>query len=226
MVQSQGDHSGQNQVEPEHTDQHQGQGTEAKAPTGPSKWNHELEVLQWDLSPHWSPQRVGGPSPYAAPGLWVPSRALLLRTPGSGLRGPSPARELGMRPAGFTARPGDAPGTEGVGDMGAWKRGQGEEKEVRRGGGEDQGRKEEYRAGPERRQPDVLESQSRGFGVWAPPLLQPFPSLPIALTACPPPPPSPITPPTGTHPSCSQRSLSFQHPSSITLLPQSGPGES
>ena len=61
--------------------------------------------------------------------------------------------------------------------MGAWKTGQGEEKEVRRGEGEDQGRKEEHRAGPERRQLDFPESQSRGFGVWAPPLLQPFPSI-------------------------------------------------
>ena len=49
--------------------------------------------------------------------------------------------------------------------MGAWKRGQGEEKEVRRGEGEDPGRKEKHKAGPERRQPDFPESQSRGFGV-------------------------------------------------------------
>lgn len=92
MVQSQGDHSGQKQVEPEHTDQHQGQGTEAKAPTGPLKWNPELEVFQWGLSPHWSPQRVGGPSPHVAPGLWVPSRALLLGTPGSWTSGAFPGQ--------------------------------------------------------------------------------------------------------------------------------------
>lgn len=51
MVQSQGDHSGQKQVEPQHTDQHQGQSSEAKAPTGPSKWNPELEVFQQGPSP-------------------------------------------------------------------------------------------------------------------------------------------------------------------------------
>lgn len=51
MVQSQGDHSGQKQVEPQHMDQHQGQSSEAKAPTGPSKWNPELEVFQQGPSP-------------------------------------------------------------------------------------------------------------------------------------------------------------------------------
>lgn len=42
-------------------------------------------------------------------------------------------------------------------------------------------------------------------GVWAPTgPLKPLPSLPILLTACHPPPPSPVTTPTGTRPRCSQ----------------------